>query len=264
MTGIVKTGSASGQIIMPILVTVLIASLGWRSTLMIMGVFIGIGLVVIAQWMRRSSDFPDVHAATTESPDLASGLSFTQARKTRLMWTMCAIQLCIFPTLMSIPLHIVAHAKDLGMSTATAATVLSFVGGASIIGRLAIGMLYDRIALIACLAPMVMALGALLFIREPLLLYLFALIYGYAHGGLFTAISPTIAELFGMKAHGAIFGSVLFFGALGGSIGPVLTGWIFDKTGSYDWAFIMLMLLVLVGFMLATSLRPIVSKLDPT
>jgi len=269
MTGIVKTGSAAGQVIMPVLVTLLISLFGWRSTLLVMGIFIGISLLLVSQWMRRSADFTSSSssASSSEAPDLASGLSFSQARKTRLMWTLCAIQLFIFPTLMSIPLHIVAHAKDLGMNTAKAAFVLSLIGGASILGRLAIGMLYDRIggrlALMACLGPMILVLASLLVIQNPLLLYVFALVYGCSHGGLFTAMSPTIAELFGMKAHGAIFGSVLFFGALGGAFGPVVTGIMFDRYGSYDLAFVLLMLLVVCSFMLTTTLRPAAAQRIP-
>lgn len=259
MTGIVKTGSATGQVLMPIIVTAIIAIAGWRSTMLIMGVFIGVSLVFVAQWMQRSASAHSSSINNAVNPDLNAGFSFEQARRTRLMWTMCAIQLLIFPTLTSIPLHIVSHAIDLGMNTATAATVLSLIGAASIAGRLAIGLLYDRIggrlALAACLLPMMGVLASLLFIQNPVFLYVFAFFYGFAHGGLFTAMSPTIAEFFGMKAHGAIFGCVLFFGALGGALGPVVTGIIFDRTGSYDLAFTILTLFVTSSFVLAMTLK---------
>ena len=62
-------------------------------------------------------------------------------------------------------------------------------------------------------------------------------VYGFAHGGLFTVVSPTVAELFGTRAHGAIFGGIVFFGTLGAAFGPVLAGRIFDVTGSYEYAF---------------------------
>ncbi|MFK7853701.1 MAG: MFS transporter [Granulosicoccus sp.] len=259
MTGIVKTGSASGQILVPLAVTALISLAGWRATLLMLGLFTGLGLLLVAQWMRRANENQSGDVGGSHNSDLSAGLTFTQARKTRMMWTMCAIQFLVFPTLMSIPLHIVAHAKDLGMNTATAATVLSLIGAASILGRLAIGLLYDRIggklALVACHLPMIVVLASLLIIQNPLLLYLFALFYGFAHGGLFTAISPTIAELFGMKAHGAIFGSVLFFGSLGGALGPVITGIVFDRTSSYELAFTILMLLVSCSLLLVTTLK---------
>jgi MFS-type transporter involved in bile tolerance (Atg22 family) len=87
------------------------------------------------------------------------------------------------------------------------------------------------------------------------MLFVFAVIYGFAHGGLFTVMSPTVAELFGTGSHGSLFGMILFSGTLGGSIGPWLTGYIFDLTGSYRAAFVMLTALAVFGLALIASLR---------
>ena len=81
-----------------------------------------------------------------------------------------------------------------------------------------------------------------------------ALIYGAAHGGLFTAVSPSVAEYFGMKSHGAIFGTIVFFGTLSGAAGPVIAGMLFDRFGSYDLAFMILAALAATGMLLAYSL----------
>ena len=56
---------------------------------------------------------------------------------------------------------------------------------------------------------------------------LFAVIYGIAHGGFFTSISPIVAEYFGINTHGVLFGTVVFSGTIGGSFGPFLAGYIF-------------------------------------
>ena len=88
------------------------------------------------------------------------------------------------------------------------------------------------------------------------MLFMFAVIYGFAHGGFFTVMSPTVAELFGTGSHGQLFGMVLFSGTLGGSAGPILTGYIYDVTGSYRLAFILLTALVAIGFLLVSFLRP--------
>ncbi len=69
-------------------------------------------------------------------------------------------------------------------------------------------------------------------------------------------MSPTVAELFGTGSHGLLFGIVLFSGTLGGAIGPLLTGYIFDLTGSYRIAFLVLAALVTIGFTLIFLLRP--------
>lgn len=88
------------------------------------------------------------------------------------------------------------------------------------------------------------------------MLFVFAAIYGFAHGGFFTAMSPTVAELFGTDSHGVLFGVVLFFGTIGGALGPLMAGGTFDMTGSYGAAFLGLTALVAIGLVLLSLLRP--------
>lgn len=258
MTGVVKTGTACGQVIMPVVATLLVAAYGWRSALVIIGVCVAFSLLLISQWMRRPGADEKVDKSTQVSAG-SGGLSYAEAKRSRILWTLCAIQFCFFPALMTIPLHILVHATDLGMTTVKAATILSLIGASSIVGRLSLGMLLDKLggkaSLVLCLIPLTLSLGSLLLINDPVNLYFFAVIYGIAHGGLFTVVSPTVAEYFGMKAHGAIFGVILFFGTLGGATGPLLAGALFDLMGSYQIVFLLLSALALLGLLLALSLR---------
>ncbi|MCP4629710.1 MAG: MFS transporter, partial [bacterium] len=110
---------------------------------------------------------------------------------------------------------------------------------------------------IICLVLLISSLVLLILGASMWILFLFAVIYGFAHGGLFTVMSPTIAELFGTGSHGTLFGLILFCGTIGGSIGPWLTGYVFDTTGSYQIAFIILIVLAMTGLGLISSLRPV-------
>lgn len=268
MTGVVKTGTAVGQVLVPILVTALIALYGWRQALFILGLCAAVILVVVAQLMRRrpasaetadlSSDHSSRASVEEEVVETGPQIVLGAALKSRVLWTLCAIQFCFFPSLTTVPLHIVAHASDLGLSTVRAATVLSLIGGCSIAGRLAVGLLHDRIggrrALLLCLTLLALALFALRIIEVPYWLYFLAPLYGFAHGGLFTVVSPSVAEYFGLKAHGAIFGIVVLFGTLSGASGPLLAGWLFDRSGSYSIAFVTLMVMAVISVVLSWTL----------
>ena len=94
------------------------------------------------------------------------------------------------------------------------------------------------------------------------MLYLFAAVYGFSHGGFFTLISPLIAGLFGTRSQGSLLGIVIFSGTLGGSIGMTLSGYIFDVTGSYRIAFIILLGLVIFGLVNMLLIRPIIKGTD--
>jgi MFS family permease len=147
---------------------------------------------------------------------------------------------------------------DLGMSNTTAATLLSTTAVASVFGRIILGLTIDKIggryAYIICLIPVVAALSSLMFISGTFYLYIAIAVYGLGHGGLFTVVSPTIAEYFGLRALGGLFGIVVFFGTIGGAVGPILAGYIFDTTGSYFTAFATLMAFATTALILALML----------
>ena len=94
-------------------------------------------------------------------------------------------------------------------------------------------------------------------LQSPGLLYAIVAIYGFSHGALFVVVSPTVAEFFGMRAHGAIFGVVIFAGTIGATVGPILAGLLYDRSGSYFYAFLTLLAMAAAAFLLVLSLpRP--------
>ncbi|MDJ0626816.1 MAG: MFS transporter [Rhodobacter sp.] len=239
MSGVVKVGTAAGQIAVPPLAAFLILWAGWRLAIVILGLSAALLLLLAAAAMQRPPRVAREGAAATE------GMSYAEARASRVFWTLCAVQFLFFPVLTTVPLHIAVHGMDLGMAQAAAAGLLSVIGAASVAGRLTVGTLVDRIggrnAYLICLGCLAASMAALAGTSAAGALFLVMAAYGFAHGGLFTVVSPTVAEAFGMRAHGAVFGGVIFFGTIGGSIGPILAGWVFDRTGSYQPAFLTLM-----------------------
>ncbi|MEM9625333.1 MAG: MFS transporter [Pseudomonadota bacterium] len=263
MTGVVKTGTAIGQVVVPPVAALIMASFGWRMAAILMGVIAAALLLAAALLMKKP---PPPKAAPSSASTPPRGLNgdgddFRAVTKTRVFWTLCAIQFLFLPTLTTIPLHIAVHGMDLGMSAPLAAVLLSVVGASSVVGRLTIGAFSDRIGgkrgFILCFVPLIASLLALLAITTPWMLFAAIALYGFGHGGLFTIVAPTIAEFFGTKAHGAIFGAIVFFGTIGGALGPILAGRIFDVTQSYDLAFMTLAGMTVLGLMLVISLpRP--------
>ncbi len=92
--------------------------------------------------------------------------------------------------------------------------------------------------------------------KELWMLYLFAALYGLAHGGFFTVISPIVAEFFGIGSHGLLFGVVAFSGSIGGAIGPIVAGHIYDVISSYQLVFCLLTGIGIIGLILTSFLKP--------
>ncbi len=267
VTGIVKVGTGAGQMTIPFLVSILIISYGWRYSCVIIGVAVLIILVSIAQLMRRDPGqmglSPDRdEAGPADRPALAvEGLSLREALRTRQFWTLCAAYLTVVFCLMIVMVHIVPFAMDIKVSPTKAAGVLSTIGGVSMVGRFFSGLAIDRIGsrrvMIFCFFLLVAGLLWLQLAKELWMIYLFAVIYGIAHGGFFTTFSPIVAEFFGIKSHGALFGIAMFSGTFGGAIGPFLAGYIFDVTGGYGLAIWISILMSALGFVLISLLKPV-------
>ncbi|MDP6623194.1 MAG: MFS transporter, partial [Alphaproteobacteria bacterium] len=179
MTGVVKVGTAAGQITVPPVAAFLIAIYDWRLALTILGIA-GVVLLVFAGLMMQNP----AAGEKTGTPTEADGWRIQEARRSLIFWMFCAIQFSFFTTLTTIPLHIVVHGMDLGMTPALAATLLSVMGAASVAGRLTVGALVDRLggrrALLLCLVPLIASLFAFLAIASPWLLFVAVGVYGIA------------------------------------------------------------------------------------
>jgi len=275
MTGIAKVGTGVGQLLVPLMAAMLIAAYGWRDAALLLGAGSLLLLVASAQFMRRDprgeGQYPDgveVASAAGANSSHEIGMSLAEASATRQFWILCAVQLSVFFCLMTVMIHIVPHATDLGVAPAVAATILSTIGAVSIAGRLTIGTLIDRLggrrSLCICFVVLLSSFVLLQVAEAPWMLFVFAAVYGFAHGGFFTVMSPTLAEYFGTGSHGVIFGIVLFSGTIGGATGPLLAGKLFDMSGNYDVIFMILTAFGVVGLLLASALTPIEGKVAAT
>jgi MFS family permease len=276
MSGIVKVGTGCGQLLVPMIATLLLAVFGWRHSNLIIGVVALVALVAVAQLMRRDPQgmglLPDGDSAMISDGRAGGvveeqGFSLKEVARMKQFWIMCIAEFAVLCCLLTVIVHIVPYARDLGLAPVYAAGVLSTIGGVSILGRIVMGAASDRIGgkrgLVTCLIVLFCSFIWLQFATEAWMLFLFAVLYGFAHGGFFTLVSPMVAELFGTGSHGLLFGIILFSGTLGGAVGPVMAGRTFDVTGSYRLVFLVLSVLTLIGFVLMISLPAMRSAKSP-
>ena len=267
MSGIVKVGTGAGQLVVPLIAAALIAAYGWRHAYSIIGATALVILVAAALVLLRDpqakGQLPDGNstAAGRSVPAAAEhSVSLKKAVRTGPFWILCMAEFTIFFCLLTMIVHIVPHATDLGLPPGTAAGVLATIGGVSMLGRISMGTANDKIggkrSLTICFIILLCGLFWLQIASSAWMLFLFAAVYGFSHGGFFTVMSLMVAELFGTGSHGLLFGLVLFSGTIGGTVGPVLAGRMFDVTGSYQGVFWLLIGLALSGLILITLLKP--------
>ena len=265
MSGVLKVGTGVGMLVMPLFTNWLITAFGWRTAFFVMGIvvlipFIGLSQLLVRDPARRGLR-PDGDGRVTAKIAQAAEKGFTlrQALKNLQLWLICTAYFLLLVCVFTVLLRIVPHAIDLGIPPNWATRVLATIGGLSIVGRIIMGFSSDRIgnkwALTICYGFLCVSLGWLLLANRLWMLFVFAIVYGFAHGGFFVVMSPLIAEFFGTASHGAIFGMMIFVSNIGGAIGPLLAGYVFDLTGSYRGMLWGLPLISTVGLGAALMLR---------
>jgi MFS family permease len=273
ITGIVLAGSGVGMLIMPLVINRLISAYDWRVSYLILGIIILIVVVLTAQFLKRDPSQVGQVAygesnTTGEGLELGTkALSFTEAILTRQLWLLFAVMFCFGFSFTSIRVHLVPYATDLGISATGAATILATIGGATIIGQTMLGSTGDKIgyrgAFLTGFVIMSLAVFTLMLGRELWMFYLSAVLFGLALGDCMTQESPLMAWLFGLEFHGLFIGLCSFSYTVGAAIGPVISGYIFDVTGNYQFAFLVYAALSVAAIILTIFLKPATTELTP-
>jgi MFS family permease len=259
MTGLVLAGGGVGQALFPPLGTWLISVFEWRQAYVIFGIAVMVVVAALALLLRRDpsqvGQLPYGSEPTRkmgQGTPPQEGLDFRQAAATRQFWQYClAIVFAQFGLGLMV-VHAVPHGIDLGMAPAAAATVVTTFAGVGVAARVVFGGVTDRIGGKRVMAVMCLVLGASLLsiaaIRSVPAFYALAALFGIGFGGFVSSMSPLAAQLFGLRSHGVIFGVATFGATIGGGLGPLMGGGIFDATGSYSMAFVVTGLLSLAAF----------------
>ena len=261
MTGIFAAGLGVGSVIVPPVASMLIESYSWRTAYVILGIVAMVMIIVTAQFLRRDPSEMKLlpygeKSAESKSNLNPTGYTLKRALRTKQLWMLVLIFACFGFSQQAILVHIVPYATDIGISAIMAATLLSIIGGLHVAGKIGIGGTCDRIgsrpALILSLTLLVIALTLLPFAKQIWMFYFFAIIFGFAYGGMGCLDSPSVAEFFGMKAHGAILGVIVASWAVGATIGPVVVGHLFDAYNSYYLAFWIIAAIAVAGTIFAS------------
>ncbi|RLB32273.1 MAG: hypothetical protein DRH20_15070 [Deltaproteobacteria bacterium] len=260
-----STGIGAGTALVPLLAAYLMEHLGWRTSYAVIGVLVwavAVPSALLAMRRPKSGEVPGQNAEARTIPGQIAPTdhySLSRALGTGAFWSLFFVYgLCIFALGMTMT-HLVAHARDSGLASVQAASLLSLIGVHSILGRLGAGALSDRIG-----ARPVLTAGILLqavfmvwLVRagSPWMFYLFAALFGVTYGGNFVLMPRLTSQIFGSTSMGAIFGALSVADGIGYGTGPWLAGRLYDATGSYDISFLMVAGGLLGAALLSFGLR---------
>ena len=172
----------------------------------------------------------------------------------------CIVYLLFGMAQVTVMVHIIPAATGMNFTPIAAATILSIIGGATLAGRIIMGLFSDRMnvrtAALVCLALLTLSFIWLPFAGRIGELDAFAVLFGFGYGGLSCLQTLIAADLYGLAALGVITAIFSFSFDVGGSIGPVAAGRIYDITQSYRWAFIICLVIIAAAFIIFTLVNP--------
>lgn len=256
--------SVGGMIVVPTM-AYLIDLWGWRRAVEITGLAIAalVAVVALAAVRERAASGVRLEKVAANHSD---AWTIPTLLRTRDFWLLVIAVGLLLATSQGLLSALVAYGTDRGFSSAEAAALVTAVSASSIMGKMLIGYLADLIdkrlllAVVAILAEAFLAL--LLWSPSYPVLLAGCLAAGAAIGGTSPVWASLISSRFGVVSFGTVMGLMvpLQMPLLLGGI--YLRAYSYDRTGSYDEAFVIYLGLGLAALLSALAIgRPSYKKL---
>lgn len=243
--GILLAGSSIGAVIFPMLLTDIIAAIGWRNTMQVIAGMIGLLCVPILLWAAR---MPEIQVIASHQPATPlEGHGIAQALRMPRYWLWIAMQMLLLLSSIGVFIALVPYLVSAGYSAEHAAAFLAGTAAAALIGNFAFGMLSDRwgakaILLIGTVIG-VAGIFCLLAASDPVLgvgaITLFALSWGSTFN-LVNQFAPLLlVEAMGQRNFGSLLGIGNLVAGLGAAFSPAAVGYLVDATHAYTLALLL-------------------------
>jgi MFS family permease len=216
----------------------LIAAYDWRTAMLVIGI-LSWALLIPASFLVRPAP-QAAPAAGTEAP--AVEWTAASAFRTPQFITLALAHFGCCAAHSGPIFHMVSYAMICGIAPMTAVTVYSLAGLSGLGGRLALGVMADRIGakpvLVGGLLVQALSVATYLAVGQLGEFYALSVIFGLAYGGVMPLYAVLVREFFGARIMGTVFGAVSAFASLGMALGPWAGGWVFDTFHGYAWLYV--------------------------
>ncbi len=227
----------------------LVEAFGWRGALQCLGILIILLALPLAYFVRDEPDAADTPGTAAPRQPVAplGGVFRSPWFYLLAIGSMCSIG-AVGGTNQHLKLFL---SLDMQYSQTDAASITSTVLACSIVGRLFMGWLADRMPRKYVMVIIYLLIAAsipfLFFADRPAALYAFAVVFGLGLGGEYLIIPLMAAELFGVRVLGRLMGVILTADGVAEATAPMLIGYLRDTTGSYRVGFFVLIAIALAG-----------------
>ncbi|AOI57804.1 MFS transporter [Burkholderia diffusa] len=256
---LVSAGMGMAPMTMSPLAAWLVSSHGWRTSMLLIAALAAAVMIPASLLVRRAPALDGPHAEPAPAGGPAP-LSVGGALRSPQFIVLLLTNFFCCATHSGPIFHTVSYAVTCGIPLIVAVSIYSVEGLAGMGGRIAFGLLGDRLGAKRMLVAglLAQALGALgyYFVRTLDGFYAVATLFGFIYAGVMPLYAVLARENFPLRMMGTVIGGCAMAGSLGMAAGPVAGGLIVDALGSYGWLYLGSFAIGIGAFLVAMIFRP--------
>lgn len=260
ITGIVVSGVGLSPVYMTPITSSLLKAYGISNTFIILGVFAIAVVIVLSMFLSNPPEDSAPKATPNQAAPASKGNDFTWNEVTKtpqfyLLWVMYALA-STAGLMLIVHLPKIAEAQANWKAGFWLIVILSIFNA---LGRLGGGALSDKMgrtrAMMLVFMIQAVNMFAFTFYTSIPLLIFGSIVAGLAYGAVFSLFPTTTAEFFGMKNLGVNYGMIFTGWGFAGVFGGMLAAFVKDKTGVYDYGYIMAGIFLIIATVLVSMLK---------
>jgi MFS family permease len=252
------TGSGVGLAVGPVVAQALIDAMGWQSAYRVLAALLAAGVIAGALLLRGDPESIGEYPDGAPAAKIASGLQkhvvsmerpwpIRDALRTRALWLYMMAQAGFLVLIIAMIGHLKVWVdKDLGFGSGYGVAMVAVLAGTAVFARLLGGLASDRLmgrfgrkpvlylSVVGVVASSFLAIA----VDSRVGVAVFAVILGLSYGSSIGVFPTYLGDLYGMVSMPVLLGIVGVESASVSALGPWVFGTVYDRTGSYDLAFL--------------------------
>jgi len=257
---LVSAGFGMAPMTMSPLAAFLIGRMDWRSAMLVIAGLVLALMLPAAFLIRKPPSAGEAGASAIRDTADDGGMTTSAALRSAPFLILAATNFCCCAAHSGPIFHTVSYAIACGVPPLAAVSIYSLEGFTGMGGRLAFGVLGDRLGAKPVLVAglLIQAFGALayMFVGSLDQFYAVAALFGFTYAGVMPLYAVLARENFPARMMGAIIGGTSTAGSLGMALGPLAGGWIYDAYATYAWLYLGSFGIGLGAFLIALTFKP--------